>query len=173
MSGSAALPHLCLEEVDHPHLLLVRARDGISIDSDRPESACALFFFLVSPTADPGLHLRILAQLAGRIDQSGFMADWLGAATEQQLKEALFRDERMLALRLGAGRPSGELIGAKLSEVSLPSGTLIAMIRRDEELIIPSGATTLLEDDRLTVIGRPDGIGELRARYGDVVTADS
>ena len=58
------------------------------------------------------------------------------------------------------------LIGLPLREVSLPDGTLIAMIRRDDELVIPKGDTTLLAGDRLTVIGRPEGISALRDRYG-------
>jgi Trk K+ transport system NAD-binding subunit len=40
------------------------------------------------------------------------------------------------------------------------------MIRRSDELVIPRGDTALLDGDRITVIGRPEGIRTLRDRYG-------
>ena len=58
-------------------------------------------------------------------------------------------------------------MGLMLREVSLPEGTLIAMIRRGDDMVIPTGDTSLLEGDRLTVIGRPEGISDLRERYGE------
>jgi len=169
VSHGAALPHVRLAEVEHAHMALVRARQGVEIDEGGDGPIHALMF-LVSPEADPGRHLRILAQLASRIDEDGFMADWLAADSEQRLKEALIREERMLALRLHREGRSATLIGRRLSDLGLPEGTLIAMIRRAGELVIPSGATTLLEGDRLTVIGRPEGIAELRAAYGEPVS---
>jgi amino acid transporter/mannitol/fructose-specific phosphotransferase system IIA component (Ntr-type) len=166
VSHGAALPHLRLKEIDRPHMMLVRARRGVGLDEGATDPICALFF-LVSPEADPGLHLRILAQLASRIDQDGFMSEWLAANTEQKLKEALIREERMLVLRLSGDGPATDLIGSRLRDVGLPDGTLIAMIRRGGELIIPRGATALEEGDRLTVIGRAEGIGELRRTYSE------
>jgi APA family basic amino acid/polyamine antiporter len=58
-----------------------------------------------------------------------------------------------------------DLVGQRLRDLELPSGTLVAMIRRDEEVVIPTGDTVMVIDDRLTVLGRPEGISELRARY--------
>jgi len=180
VSHGAALPHLRLEEADRSRMVLVRAPHGVQIDGDTDRGAVGgrrepirALFFLVSPESDPGRHLRILAHLARRIDHEDFMTEWLGADTEQQLKEALFREERMFALRLEPSRPGSDLIGLPLREVSLPEGTLIAMIRRGEELIIPRGATTLLQGDRLTLIGRPEGISALRDTYGAVMGGEA
>ena len=146
----------------------MRARGGVTIEAGSEELIQAIFF-LASPDVDPGRHLRILAQLASRIDEDGFIAAWLAADSEQKLKEALIRDERMLALRLRTQAASSQLIGRRLSDLGLPDGTLVAMIRRSGELVIPSGATTLCEGDRLTVIGRPEGIDELRQAYGEPI----
>ncbi len=96
------------------------------------------------------------------------MPEWLEAETDEQLKEALFRNERILVMTLGSTQRSSALIGLRLKEVSLPDGTLIAMIRRGDEVIIPKGDTALVDGDRLTVIGRSEGISTLRARYGVV-----
>jgi APA family basic amino acid/polyamine antiporter len=171
VSHGAALPHMRSGLLDRSHVLVARVLEGVRFEDEedegrrRPVEPVRAVFFLVSPEADPGLHLRILAQIAGRVDQDSFMPEWMGAHSDEELKEALFRDERMLVLRLGAERPSAEMIGLRLRELSLPDGTLIAMIRRAGELVIPRGDTPLEDGDRLTVIGRPEGINALRHRY--------
>ena len=164
VSHGAALPHLRLEDLDRSQMILVRARHGVHIEDDQLDPICALFF-LISPDDDPGRHLRILAQLASRIDQDGFMPEWLSAETEEKMKEALIHDDRMFVLKLTEGLLGADLIGLPLKELSLPEGTLVAMIRRSGNLIIPSGGTSLAVGDRLTVIGRPEGIIALRDRY--------
>ncbi len=172
VSHGVALPHIRLEQVDHAHLALARVREGVRFETELDGAGRALkqpiqaVFFLVGPEMDPGRHLRILAHIARRVDQDSFMPEWLGAESDEQLKEALFRNERILVMTLGSTQNNSALIGLKLSEVSLPDGTLIAMIRRGDELIIPKGGTVLLDGDRLTVIGRPEGISALREQYG-------
>jgi amino acid transporter/mannitol/fructose-specific phosphotransferase system IIA component (Ntr-type) len=166
VSRGAALPHIRLEEVERSHMVLVRARHGMVISGEGAEPIHALFF-LVSPESDPGLHLRILAHLASRIDQEGFMAEWLAADNDEHLKETLIREECLLVLRLEQPGRTESLIGRQLRELSLPEGTLVAMIRRAGELVIPGGSTTLEEHDRLTIIGRQEGISRLRDTYGE------
>jgi len=106
--------------------------------------------------------LRILAQLAGRVDDADFMAQWLGARNEQELKEVLLRDERFLSLQLKPEGRGGWLIGHSLSDLDLPSGCLVALIRRNDDLIIPRGDTILEVGDWVTIIGSPEGIQALR-----------
>jgi mannitol/fructose-specific phosphotransferase system IIA component (Ntr-type) len=173
VSHGVALPHIRLEVLDRAYLLLARVRAGVRFGSEvdaagrAPKEPIQAVFFLVGPEGDPGLHLRILAQIARRVDQESFMPEWLGAETDEELKEALFRNERILVMTLGSGRKGADLMGLMLREVSLPEGTLIAMIRRGDDMVIPTGDTSLLEGDRLTVIGRPEGISDLRERYGE------
>ena len=172
VSHGVALPHMRSELLDRSHLLLARVTKGVRFVSEpgrverAPAETIRAVFFLVSPEADPGQHLRILAQVARRVDQDSFMPEWLGAESDEQLKEALFRNERIFVMVLGKDQPGSALIGLQLREVSLPDGTLIAMIRRSDELVIPRGDTALLDGDRITVIGRPEGISTLRDRYG-------
>ena len=123
------------------------------------------FFFLISPNDNPGQHLRILAQIAGRVDDENFIKDWLVAIDEQELKEILLRDERFLSLRIHANSPSSMLIGRSLVEIRMPKGSLVALIRRKGETIIPRGQTVLEEGDRLTIIGDAHGIEELNNEY--------
>jgi basic amino acid/polyamine antiporter, APA family len=164
----AALPHILLPGIEHPHLVLVRSKTGIHIEPEElpPEYSdhglIRAFFFLISPEQNPGRHLRILAQLAGRVDDADFMPQWLGARNEQELKEVLLRDERFLSLQLHPEGRGGWLIGHPLSELQLPHGCLVALVRRREDLIVPSGSTVLEAGDWVTIIGEPGVIQHLR-----------
>ena len=175
VSQGAALPHLQLELLDRSYLLLARVREGVRFHGEwdgvnrKSEVPIRALFFLISPKADPSQHLNILARLAERVDEESLMPEWLGAESDEQLTEALFRNERILVMTLGSEQKGSDLIGFRLSEVPLPDGTLIAIIRRADKLIIPRGDTALLDGDRLTVIGQPEGISALRERYGVAV----
>ena len=169
VSHGAALPHMRSDLLRSPSVLLARVPGGVDFEGQAeiaPDEVVRAVFFLASPEEDPGLHLRILAQIARRVDQDAFMDEWLAASSDEELKEALFRNERMLVITLKSDRGGADLIGRKLREVSLPEGTLIAMLRRDDQLLFPSGDTSLAEGDRLTVLGRPEGVAALRERYG-------
>lgn len=169
-----ALPHLRLPDIKQPEIVLVRSKKGTFVDveneflkkqiSSKPVHA---FFFLVSSEENPGQHLRILAQIAGRVDKENFMTDWLTAKNEQQLKEILLRDECFLSLRLKSDHKTSELIGKKVRDLDMPEGSLIAIIHRNGKIIIPKGRTVLKKGDQLTIIGGPAEIKELVQKYGD------
>ena len=170
VSKGAALPHLRLFGIDRAELVLVRSREGMHIEvtdvhggraPDRPIHA---LFFLVSPEDDPKQHLRVLAQIAERVDEDGFMRSWRAARNEQEIKEILLREERYLSLVVGRGR-TAELAGRALRDLDLPPGTLVALIRRRGETLVPRGGTVLEAGDRLTVLGTPEDVRALRRRY--------
>lgn len=171
VSHGAALPHVRLPEIAEPQLLLARVREGVRFETLGvgldPEDPVRAVFFLVGPEDDPGRHLRILAQIARRVDQEAFMPEWLEAEGQTQLKEALFRNERLLVLTLEGSGATGGLVGLRLRSVELPDGTLIAMVRRRGEMIIPDGDTVFEEGDRLTVLGKAPAIDVLRKRFAD------
>lgn len=175
VAHGAALPHLRLAEAGAPHLVLVRSRGGIQIsvgdafpDEELHGERIFALFFLVSPEENPGQHLRILAEIAGRVDDADFMEAWLGVRHEQALKEAILRNERCLSLRLKPEEASGQLIGRALHEVEMPAASLVALVRRGEEILVPRGRTVLLAGDRLTIVGDPDSILEIQRRYGSL-----
>ena len=120
-------------------------------------------FFLVSPRDAPGLHLRMLAEIATQLESDGFLDRWLGAANEQKLKEALLQDDNHAALRLRPGTPAGRLIGKTLAQVDWPDDVLVSLINRSGRVFPPRGNTMLRENDRITVIGSKRGIATLRA----------
>ncbi len=169
----AALPHMRLPGIKQAEMILVRSISGSRFiqssqlrNNDEGELIHAFFFF-ISPNENPGQHLRILAQIAGRVDGKDFMHEWLAAENEQELKEVLLRDERFLSLRLRENHKSVALIGKSLRELHMPEGSLVALIRRKGESIVPHGHTILHAGDRLTIIGDARGIMELSAEYGE------
>jgi len=124
-------------------------------------------FFLVSPEDMPGQHLRILAQIAGRIEDEHFLPDWLKAEDHQTLREVLLRDERFMVLYLGREPATESLIGQHVRDLQFPEGTVIAMVRRNEDIFVPNGDTVLQRGDRLTIIGEPKSIEQMYQRYVD------
>ncbi len=191
VARGAAIPHLRAVGLEHPEMVLVRSREGITIDvpiddpgvlGDEPEIRegdppidpdnpptrpvrLHALFFLLSPQVQPGQHLRLLGHLATHVDDDAFMEDWLTADGEQQMRETLLREERSLSLHITPDGPTSELVGKALMEVPLPDDLLVALIRRGGHTMVPHGPTRLEADDRLTIIGDAAGIREVADRY--------
>lgn len=170
VARGAAMPHLRLPGLEHPDLLLARALDGVRLQeaggAEPPSEPVHAVFFLVSPADKPGQHLRLLGHLATHVDDEAFLPQWLAARDEHELKETLLREERALSLHLDPAGPARHWIGQSIRDVDLPTGSLVALIRRRGHGIVPRGSTVLEEGDRLTIIGEPEAIRELAARYG-------
>ena len=171
VSHGAALPHTRVAGLAQSQLVLMRCREGSYVEIAGPSGELSrtgpvhAFFFIVSPNENPGQHLRILTQIAGRVDEPNFLEEWLSATDDQELKENLLRDERFLSIKLKAQTASGALIGLALREITMPEGCLVALIRRGSETLVPQGNTTLREGDRLTLIGDAKGIRRLQDQY--------
>ncbi len=164
-----ALPHFRLENISQAEMVLVRALKGVHIKFNNPitgkqddEAVVKALFFLVSPEKDPTQHLRILAQIAGRVEDDNFTAEWEKAENEQELKEALLHDERLLMIHINKHESSSFLIKKALRDINIPKGCLVAFLRREGETIVPNGNTAFKDGDYLTVIGDPNSLAELK-----------
>jgi amino acid transporter/mannitol/fructose-specific phosphotransferase system IIA component (Ntr-type) len=171
VSHGAALPYCRLDGIDAPKMVMVHCQSGICVnledeieDIDLSDPVYA-FFFLVTPTDDEGEHLRTLATLANRTDEEQFLVEWRAATNEQEVKESLLHHERYLSLHLLSGTNTEPFIGQTVSGLDLPANVLVALVRRDEQIVVPSGPTELQEGDRLTIIGNPAGIDRLYELY--------
>ncbi|MCA9393105.1 MAG: amino acid permease [Candidatus Omnitrophica bacterium] len=172
VSGGVALPHMRLSHIIEPMILMVRAREGVDLEIEEdlwgphvPQGEIHAIFFLVSPEENPKQHLRILAKIAGRVDDPGFIDEWLACEDEQQLKEVLLRDENFLNIKLRMGTSSEALVNRRIRDIHMPEEALIAIINRDGIPIVPTGSKMLHEGDRLTIIGDKKGIAEFRRLY--------
>ena len=81
------------------------------------------------------------------------------------MKEALLHDESFLSIELQKDSATADLINKRLYEIRIPSGCLIALIRRGGRMLVPKGQTVLEEGDRLTILGDPQAIKEFRKLY--------
>ncbi len=172
VAGGAALPHIRLSEARDPEMVIVRGRSGVRVEigdvfGDRPRTTeVVALFFLVSPEDDPSQHLRLLAQLAGRIDQEDFLTEWNAARHEAELKEVLLRNERYLTVSVRDETPAADWANHALRDIDLPDGCLVALVRRGTNTVVPDGRTELRKGDRLTILGSTTAINELRQRLG-------
>ncbi|MFP4529163.1 MAG: amino acid permease [Candidatus Kapaibacterium sp.] len=172
VTHGVALPHFRLDSIDVSELVIVRSRTGIAIELDNPlsdhgveEATVFAIFFLVSPEKDPAQHLRILAQIAGRVDDDSFAREWFDARNEHEIKEAVLHDDRFLSFVVSSENDTQMLAGKALREITIPEGGLVAMIRRHGQTLVPKGNTVLHEGDRVTFIGDQPSLAELRRTY--------
>lgn len=186
VTGGVALPHIQVKQLDRPQLVLIRAKEGVYIESadathysdepptargeepPQPEPKCAYaLFFLASPSDKPGQHLRILAMIAEHVDRNSFMTQWLSARNEVELKQLLLRDDRFLSIQLERDQPSSVLIDQRLEDYNWPDECLVALVQRRGQTQIPHGHTVLRAGDRITVIGTPNAIEQLREAFSE------
>jgi amino acid transporter/mannitol/fructose-specific phosphotransferase system IIA component (Ntr-type) len=167
-----ALPHLRLKGLQQAEMVIVRGSKGIHIkfknpltDFEEDEQDIHAVYFLVSPEKDPTQHLRILAQIAGRVEEETFETEWHNAKDEQELKEALLHEDRCLSLFVNDETATSSLINKALKEINFPDGCLVAILRRQGQTIIPKGSTVILDGDRLTIIGDPKSMTEMKKMY--------
>ena len=171
VAKGVALPNMRIPDLAQAQMVMVRCRREIRIMAGDVFGHASMsdkvhaVFFLVSPEDDPSQHLRILAQIARRIDQDDFLPAWLGAKNEVQLREVFLRNERYISVTIEHSGPSAELAERTISSLNLPEGSLIAAIRREGRTLVPRGGSTLRHGDRLMIIGEPNAIAELYAVY--------
>jgi basic amino acid/polyamine antiporter, APA family len=162
VANGVPMPYVLLSGVDGLDLAIVRSRDGIRVpgratEDGRSRTTHALVF-LAGDEDRGGQVLRVLAQFADHVVRPGFAQRWRDATDEQEVKEALLADERMVAIHV---TPDGVLDGAMLRDLDLPPSCLVALIRRGDRVLVPRGSTTLHARDRLTVIGDPAALRSL------------
>ena len=169
VTKEVALPHLRVSNLSQMEMVIVRAINGVEITFNNPQNdfkeevqKVKALFFLISPEDNPTQHLRILAQIAGVVDDPEFMDYWVNAADEQEIKEAIIHDERYLSVFIDQ---DSKLKDKSIKDLKMPENCLIALIKREDDIVVPSGSTTILKGDRLTVIGDPKSIKEFQIMY--------
>lgn len=172
VTHGVALPHFRSDKVEKTRLVLVRCRPGVKIVTHDPlthekenEEIVNALFFLVSPEKDPAQHLRMLANIAGRVDEKAFRDEFFNATDIQEIKEALIHDERVLSLIVSQNSSTDVMVEKELKDLRLPQGCLITWLRRGTQVIIPKGNTVLLDGDRLTIIGDNEALSELKKMF--------
>lgn len=170
MSHGAALPHMHLPGISAPEMVIARSIKGLNVEvfdvlGDEVEQKTHAFFLLISPEEDPGQHLRMLAELANKIDEDNFLKTWNDSSNSAHIKRILMNESRYFILKVDDENHTKEMIDKSLASLKLPEGSLVAMVHRAKQVIIPRGNTVLKKGDRVIIIGEPLVIDELRKEY--------
>ncbi len=83
------------------------------------------------------------------------------------MKESLLHDDNFQALHITRGKKVEAFINKELKDIDIPQGCLVTLLQRGGEIIVPNGSTQILEGDRLTIIGDPNNMKELRKIFDD------
>jgi len=116
----------------------------------------------VSSEQHSGSHLRILAHIAEMVDTRHFMQRWLSASNERELREIMLRDEHFINLYISKDNSTSSMIGKEIKNIMLPGDSLIAIVERGGELVIPHGDTVIREGDKISVIGSNEAIDQVK-----------
>ena len=166
-----------LSDASQPEIVLVRIRRGLATEAPRQFPGqerdeengertgqgvhVRALLFLVSPDGHTTQHLRLLAQLAAVTEEPSFARTWREASSEQELLEAVLRDERFVSLEVTHHGPTAAWVDKRLRELTFPGDTLVALVRRDGRSLIPHGETVLRRGDRVTIVGRSADVAQL------------
>ena len=173
VAKGSALPHMHLDEIEEPMMVLARVKDGVDVGIDDdleksgPRERVCSVFFLVSPKDDPSQHLRMLAQLATRIDDPEFPSQWLAAKNELELRELFLREERYLSVRLTRHSPFAHWLGEAVGNLELPEGAQVTVVRRRGRTLAAEHDLFLQSGDRVILTGDPASIHSLRQQLED------
>ncbi len=172
VSHGVALPHTRLPGIEHPALVMIRAKKGVNVKVDdelvvdhAADNPVYAFFFLVSPEDRPGQHLRLLAQIAEHATDENFIQAWFECENELAIKEILHRAEHFIMLIVAQNTKTAPMIGKAIHDLELPTGCMVAIVNRGDEMQIPAANTVLKSGDRLTIIGGPLEIQKVNQRY--------
>jgi len=147
-----ALPHARIKQADQPELVIVHSGEGISVrDTDEPIYA---MFILVSPDDRPRQHLRFLAELANRAEGIDFAGDWRALTDGEAIRNSFIKSEDQVE----TVEPHRKYYGKRIRDIAIDHDCLIAMIKRNGELIVPHGDTVLEPHDELTVVGKKEAV---------------
>ncbi len=93
IADGIAIPHAKVQKGGTVIACFGRSNTGIDFESvdGRPTQ---LFFAIVSPAADPSLHVQWLAHIAGLLGNPAVRKALLEAATSQEVLQVLAREER-------------------------------------------------------------------------------
>jgi len=149
-------------------MVVFRMRKAVEVQIPGINTPVYALIFLVTPETKPGLDMRLVGHLAEIVQPESFLKRWLNAESEKELREILMSDEHFIHVSVDDNRYLKDQIGLKIGEIRLPGESLIAIIYRHGDLIIPHGNTELEPGDELSIIGQPEDIRTLMINKMDI-----
>jgi len=161
ISETVHIKYRAHKDVREPELFVLRF--GPEAKIDLPEvSDCHTLMFLIVPQKPVGLDLRLAGHLAEVVQSENFESRWFECTTERAMNEVLMRDDHFLHGPLADFPSLLSQAGKKISDVTMPATCIIAMIERDEKIMMATPGITLLKTDEVAIIGEPYDLDNLR-----------
>ncbi len=148
-----------LDGIEQPEMIILRG--DIHLDSEHYHG----LIVLADDERSPSRLIRLLSRLEETVSHSDFLTAWKEAKNFQGLKEALQQGVRTLTLRVEASGPTASLHGTALRDADLPAGSIVMLIQREGEEIVPNGNATLQAGDEITIVAEELAKKELTKRF--------
>ena len=90
LGNGVALPHATVPGIDRPMVVVAVAPEGVPFGEDEEEPV-RVFFVLLSPTAQAGTHIKLLARIVRLVRRPGFVGSLGEADSGEALVQAIAR----------------------------------------------------------------------------------
>jgi mannitol/fructose-specific phosphotransferase system IIA component (Ntr-type) len=160
-----ALPHARHPDVRTHEIVIVRSEYGFMLESS-PEPIYALFI-LISPEANPGQHLRLLAEIANRAEGIDFAGEWR-YWSRREIQSQFIHSEEIEEVIIG----SGQIAGRQIRDLDLPDECIIAFIERTGAMVVPHGDTQVERGDKVILLGHEEALAAARKYLGASATEE-
>lgn len=162
LRSQVAVSPVLLQGIEQSEMVIVRGNIRMK------EQSVHGLIVLVDDEESSDRLMKLLSQLEAVIFHSDFSEIWKGAKNPQELKEALKRDVKRvqsLTLQIEGEGPTATIKGKTLQEADLPKGSLVVLILRNREEIVPNGAEKIQEGDKITLLARDEAMDSLKERF--------
>lgn len=157
-----AITHRSCPKIQQPALFIFRFKPS-AINAVAGQLNHHTLMFLLVPPQPVGLDLRIVGHLAENVQRREFLKRWLIAKDEHQINEILAREDHYVRVPLNTLPTLNEQVGKRLDQIQLPETCSIALIERQDEVIMAQPSDRLHADDTLRLIGEPVDLQKLYA----------
>lgn len=160
--GSRAIcSYQSIERVKTPELVVFRIKHAFDLNIEGIESDVYMYAILLVPKEEEGLDIRLVGHLAEIVQSSDFQNRWLQSDNKKELRECLLTEGHFIHLKVKDSQLLRAFAGKAIRDINLPGTSLITIIYRGRELIIPHGNTIINGEDEFLMVGDPDDIKEL------------
>ncbi len=149
-----------LEGIEQPEMIIVRGKIHLHKETFNG------LIVLVDDERSSGRLLKLLTKLNQVIHQTKFPKVWQDAENEDELRSALLhQDVHAITLHVDQSGPTANMEGKNVHDAPLPEGSLIAIIAREGNLMVPQADTKLQNGDDITIFAESEIIKELTDKY--------
>ncbi|MEQ8524616.1 amino acid permease [Gracilimonas sp.] len=161
LGSKAICSYHSMEQIKTPELVVFRIKQAFNLNIEGIESDVYMYAILLVPKEEEGLDIRLVGHLAEIVQSSGFQNRWLQSGNKKELRECLLTEGHFIHLKVKDSQLLRAFTGKAIRDISLPGTSLITIIYRGKELIIPHGNTIISGEDEFLMVGDPEDIKEL------------